>query len=192
MMQQQRLGKDGHFGRAELQVPVMAQNHVLQQVPELRRKFRERPQLVAQHANRDRNMTQQLSFSRVTEAALIAQFVNLADIVQHHAGDQQIHDRYSDNEPRSFRQTAQRQHVFQQAAAKRMVNGFRGGGDLVLRGAVPDRPETRPAARVSERSTAPRQCRAVRRTSPPDRAPTQGRSPSNPLRDRAPAGSYEP
>ncbi len=63
-------------------------------------KLRKRSQLVGDHPHRDQHMAEQLAFGRVGEAAVIAQLVNLADIVQHGAGDQQIEvDRSRNGRP---------------------------------------------------------------------------------------------
>ncbi len=47
--------------------------------------------LVADHAERHGDVAQQLAVAAIAEAAVVSEFVDLADIVQHRAGDQQIH-----------------------------------------------------------------------------------------------------
>src|SRR5205823_9125735 len=57
---QQCFGKQRHLRRTEFQLSVMAENHVLQQSPQIFRKFGKGPQLIRKHAHRDRDMPDQL------------------------------------------------------------------------------------------------------------------------------------
>ena len=71
----------------------MAQNHVLHQRAQQRRKIGQAAQLVGHHPHADRHVAEQLAFVGVRKAALVVQLVDLADIVQDHAGEQQVADR---------------------------------------------------------------------------------------------------
>ena len=68
----------------------MADDHVLHQHAQLGRKIGQPLQLLVQQAQADHDVAQQLPFRAVAEAAVVGQFGHLADVVQNHAGEQQI------------------------------------------------------------------------------------------------------
>ncbi len=190
-MEQQRFGKDRDLGRAVFQLPVVAQNHVFEQIAQLHREIGKRAELSGKHPDGDRDMAEQLALGGIAETALIAEFVNLADIVQHHAGDQQVQIDAGIMRRCRFRQPAKRQHMFQQAAAEGVMNGLGGRRDLVARrdiGIVKKRIEQ---ARECDRSTGRKRCRAARHTSLRDRAGRRGRSRGNRPHDPARGASCE-
>jgi hypothetical protein len=57
------------------------------------RKVRQRAQLVGHHAHPDVDVADQLAFRRVGKAPFVIQLVDLADIVEHHARQQQVEVR---------------------------------------------------------------------------------------------------
>ena len=67
-------------------------------------------------------MPQQLAFGGVAEAALVAQLVDLADIVQHHAGQQQVEIDEFVMAGGQFRQRRATKDVLDQTAPKSMMN----------------------------------------------------------------------
>ncbi len=97
------------------------------QVPQFQRKIRKRAQLLPDHAHADGDMAQQLAFGGIAEAAIVAQLVDLSDVMQHDPRIEQIHIHRArldctvmtrDRRP----QLHQREHMFQQTAAKRVMN----------------------------------------------------------------------
>ena len=58
----------------------------------------------------------------VAEAAVVVQFVDLADVVQHHAGEQQVEIDHAVVRRGERGQAAQREHVLDQSAEIRMMN----------------------------------------------------------------------
>src|ERR1700730_71396 len=102
----------------------MADDHVLEERAQLRRKIRYQSQLVRDNAETDNHVTQELAFGRVPEAPVIAQFIDLADVVQHGACQQQveIHTIVLRGKPA---QLTQREHVLEQATQPRVVNLLR-------------------------------------------------------------------
>src|SRR5690349_24485951 len=100
---------------------MMADDHVLDQRAELRRKFGESAQLVANQAQADDHVPQKLALGGITEAAVIAQLVNLAEIVEHGAGEQQVqvHAVMFTCEPAK---PAEREYVLEQPAQPGVMN----------------------------------------------------------------------
>ena len=92
-----------------------------------RRKIRQVAQLVADHPHGDRDVAEQLAFVGVGKAALVVQLVDLADIVQHHAGDQQVVIDVRVVRRGRLRQPADAEHVLDQAAQKGVMNLLGGG-----------------------------------------------------------------
>ena len=82
MVEQQSFGEQRHLGRAEFQFAVMAQDHVLQESSQALREIRDGADLVIDHPHADGDMTEQLTFRAVAEAAIVCEFVNFADIVR--------------------------------------------------------------------------------------------------------------
>ncbi len=66
---------------------MVADNQMLHQHPQLGREIGQLLKLVMQHAQTDHDVTQQLAFGAVTEAALVGQLSHLADVVQYRAGE---------------------------------------------------------------------------------------------------------
>ena len=88
-------------------------------------------QLVAHHPHADGDVAQQLAFVGVGEAALVVQLVDLADIVQDHAGEQQVEIDVRVVRRGQAGQRAQREHVLDQAAEEGVVDLLGGGRDAV-------------------------------------------------------------
>src|SRR5438045_108223 len=89
-MKQHGLGKLRHFRRAELELTMMADYHVLDKRAQPLRKTRDVPHLVVYHSQRDDHVAEELSLGGIGEAPIERQLVNLADVVEHDAGGEQI------------------------------------------------------------------------------------------------------
>ena len=163
------------LGRAELQLAVVAQDHVLHQRPQLRRKIGQAAQLLRHHAQGDRDMPDQLPVARVREPALVIQLVDLADVVQHHAGEQKVAVDVGVVRRRRARQGAQRKHVLDQPAQIRVVDLLGGG-----RPAVAPRDVLIVQHRIEQRlqmgvARSPPRSRATPPTSPPGSRREEGK-----------------
>ena len=130
-MQQQCLGKQRHLRRAEIHLSVMADNQMVHQRPEFRRKARDQPRLLVHHAQRNDDVAQQLAFGAIAEASVVGQFVNLADVVQHHSGHQQVGVHVRVVRGCHLRQGTKRKHVLDQPADVGVVDALGRGRDLV-------------------------------------------------------------
>ena len=64
VMEKESLGEDGYLGRAEFQMAVMAEDHVLDEVPQLDGELRQSLQLLRQHTDGDGDVAEQLTFGR--------------------------------------------------------------------------------------------------------------------------------
>src|ERR1700733_8789038 len=101
---------------------------MLDQVSQLDRKLGKRPNLLGNHPDRDRDMPQQLAFRRITERTIVAQLINLADVVKHNAREQKVEIHAVTHvimPARQLREASHRKHVLEQAAAESMMNAFR-------------------------------------------------------------------
>ena len=133
IVQHQRLGEHRQFGRAELVLAVMADDEVLDQYLELRRKVGNLRQLGVQQFQVDDQVAEQLPLGGVAERAGITQLANLSDVVQERAGEQQV---AVDERVVAGNQVAgaeERNHMVQQSADAGMVHGL--GGRSVAVGA---------------------------------------------------------
>ena len=104
----------------------MTDDHVLHQCSQPRWKIRQRAEFIAHHAQREHHVTQQLPFGGVPETAVVAQLVNLTDVVKHHPGQQQV-ETHAVMLRRHHAQPAKRQHVFEQSAQPSVVDLLSGG-----------------------------------------------------------------
>src|SRR5579864_2236416 len=108
---------------------------MLDQSAQARRKIGNAGELLAYDAERDDHMAEQLAFGGVAKTAIVAQLVDLADIVQHGTGEEkiEIHAVMRRGVPA---QLAEREHVLKQPAKPRVVNLLGGrsfavaGGDI--------------------------------------------------------------
>ena len=130
-MQHHGFGKHRQLGRAEFVLPVMADDQVLDRNPQIVGEIRHLPKLAMQHLQLDHHVSQQLALGGVSERARIREFADLADVVQERSRQQQVpvHQRIIAH--RQVADTAQRDHVFEQAADEGVVQGFRRGGIAV-------------------------------------------------------------
>src|SRR6195256_1797608 len=99
----------------------MADNHVLEERAQLRRKIGYKSQLVRHNAEADHHVAQELAFGRVSKTPVVAQFIDFADVVQHGAREQEvkINAIMLCSKPR---QLAQREHVLEQTTEPCMMN----------------------------------------------------------------------
>lgn len=87
MMQQEGFGKKRDLWRAEFQLAVVTDDHVLDENAELWRKIGEAFELICKEAHSEHDMTEQLSVTAVTEASIVGQFFDFADVMENDAGD---------------------------------------------------------------------------------------------------------
>ena len=85
-MKHEGFGKHGQLGRAELVLPVMADDQMLKQRLHLIRKARDLRNLSLQHFEFDNHVPQQLSARAVRERSRIRELVDLANVVQERTG----------------------------------------------------------------------------------------------------------
>ena len=126
-----------------------------------RREIGQVAQFVRHHAQGDGDMSDELAVVRIGEAALVVQLVDLADVVQHHAGKQQVAVDARVVRRHQFCQGAERKHVLDQPAQEGVMNLFGGWGAAVSGGDVRVGQhgfEQRPQVRIGK---ARRRCRAV-------------------------------
>ena len=132
-------------------------------------------QFLAYHADSDMDVAQQLALIGIREAAFVVQLVDLADIVQDHAGEQQIGVDEAVVLRRHAGHGAHRKHVLQQAAQERMVNVLGGRRAAVAAGDILVIQHRFQQSFEMKRWTCRPQCRAIPATSRPDRAATKGK-----------------
>ena len=101
----------------------MAQDHMLDQHGERRRKSRDRFDFLARHSRANGDVAQQASRIGIINSARVAKLVDFSDIVQHHAGEQQVRIELGIMLRDSGRETHQAHDVLQQAAEIRVVHG---------------------------------------------------------------------
>src|SRR5271156_329403 len=89
-VEQHRFWNHGQLRRTELQFAMMAQNHVLDQETQRRRKTLKRRQLLFDHRNAQGDMPDELALQGVIEAGSPAQLLQLANVMQNGAGEQQV------------------------------------------------------------------------------------------------------
>ena len=80
------------------------------------------------------DVAEELAFDGVADSAFVAEFVELADIVEHRRGEKKIDVQLGIVRGSLLGEPAQTEDVLDEAAEKRMVHDFGGGGALVLRG----------------------------------------------------------
>src|SRR5476649_1313161 len=115
---------------------MVAQDHVLHQGAQQRRKIGQGAQAVAYHAHGNRNVSDQLAFIRVGKAALVIQLVDFSNVVQNDARGQQVEvDDWIVRRGQAG-QAANRQHVFDQSAQKRVMDLLGGGRTAIAAGHV--------------------------------------------------------
>ncbi len=81
-------------------------------------------QFVGHEPQSDLHVAQQLAFRGVAERALVTEFADLADVVQHHTGHQQIAVDPWVVQGHEVGQTAKREHVLQQPAEEGVVDAL--------------------------------------------------------------------
>src|SRR5579862_729128 len=89
-MEQQRFRKHRQLRRAEFILTVMADDQVLDQRLQLRRKIWLGRKLLLQHLQLYDHVAQKLATCGVSKRTMVTKFVNLADVVQERAGQQQV------------------------------------------------------------------------------------------------------
>ena len=115
---------------------MMTQNHMLEKVPQFDRELGKRAEFFRKHPDPNRYVADELALRRVAKATIIAQFVNLSDIVKDNTRNEQVQidsavvPRY---QPGEFQQ---RKHMLEQSAPKRMVHRFGRWCDAVPDGNV--------------------------------------------------------
>src|SRR5438477_1689037 len=80
------------------------------------------------------DVAEKLAFDGVADGALVAKFVELADVVEHRGGEEKIDVQLRIMRGSLFGEAAQTEDVLDEAAEIGMVHHFGGGGALVLRG----------------------------------------------------------
>ena len=130
-MQHQGFGKHGQLGRAELVLPVMADDQVLDRDFQIVGEIRHLRKLAVQHLQLDHHVPEQLALGGVAERACIGEFANLADVVQERSGQQQVPVHQRIIARHQVADAAERNHVFEQAADECVVQGFRRWGIAV-------------------------------------------------------------
>src|SRR5262245_40160529 len=103
----------------------MAQDQVLDQRAQARRKVRQAAKLVTHHPDSNLDMADQLTFVRIGETTFVVELVNLADIVEYGAGEQQVQVNAWIVRSGKFGQCAKAQHVFDQSTQKSVVDLLR-------------------------------------------------------------------
>ena len=114
----------------------MADDQVLEQRLKLGRKVGNQGQLRLQHLQLDDHVPQKLAARGVGERAVVGQFVNLADVVQENAGQQQISIHLRIVSGDQVAGAKERDHVIEQSADIGVVQRFGGGSVAVGRGDV--------------------------------------------------------
>src|SRR5262250_381580 len=110
---------------------MMADDEVFNHDLQLVREAWDFPNLLLQHLELDNHVSQQLSLGCVCDRALIGQLVNLADVMQESAGQQQIAIYLRIVAHREITNREQRHHVIQQSADVSVMQGLRGWSVLV-------------------------------------------------------------
>ena len=83
-------GNIGNLGRAEIVLSVMADDQVLDHRLELIGKAGLKSELGLQHLQFDDHVAEQLSLGRVGKRTIVGELVNLADVVEKSACEQEI------------------------------------------------------------------------------------------------------
>ena len=134
-MQHQRFGKHGQLGRSEFVLAVMADDQVLDQGLELVGKVREQGEFRLQHLQLDDHVAEQLAAGGVGKRALVGEFVNLADVVQERAGQQQVAIDLRIVAAHQIAGAEQRNDVIEQAANEGVMQRL-GRGRVAIGGAI--------------------------------------------------------
>src|ERR1019366_5506917 len=121
----------GQFGRAELVLAVVAEDHVLDQHAQLLRETGQGGDLLAQHSLRDGDVSNHLAFEGVAEGGSPAQFAHLADVVEDGAGDQQVRVDLGVEGRGCAADAHQGDDVLQQASDPGVVQHLGGGSGAV-------------------------------------------------------------
>ena len=137
VVEQNRFGNHRQLRRTELQFAMMAQDHVLDQHAERRRKVRQRRQLLLDHRDANGDVPYQLPLQGVVEAGAPAQLLQLADVMQNGAGQKQITVDFGIMLRSQLADADQRDHVLQQTAQPGMVEAL--GGRSLAKGRGEDR-----------------------------------------------------
>src|SRR4051812_7289984 len=89
-MKQKCLRKHRKLGRSKLVLSMMTDDHVFNEDLQLRRKFRERDQLLMQHFQFYDHVPEELATGRVAERTRVGEFVDLADVMQERTRKHQV------------------------------------------------------------------------------------------------------
>src|SRR5271157_4930607 len=130
----QGFGNHGQLGGAELQLAMVRQNHVQDQSFEARREVGQAVDGALDQRCADVYVAQQDAFDGVIEAGFPGEFVQLADVVQDDAGQQQVTVEERVMRGDAFGQGQQTDNVLQQAAEPGVVKQPGGGGFAVSGG----------------------------------------------------------
>ena len=111
----------------------MADDHVLDQDLQLAGKAGQMRELLVQHFQFDDHVSQQLALGGVRNRALIREFVQLSNVVQEGAAQQQVAVHLGIVAGGKVANGKQRDHVVEQPADKRVVQRL-GRGRVLVRG----------------------------------------------------------
>src|SRR5450631_1111550 len=122
IVQQDGLWNHGKLWRAEFVLPMMAENEMLDQQAEFRRKVGDALEFLLNHADTNGDVPQELAFHRVAEAGSPREFAQLDNVVQDYSGKQQIAvDRGVVSRGKAG-DPEERNNVLQQSADPRMMH----------------------------------------------------------------------
>jgi hypothetical protein len=90
MVEEQGLRKAWDLRRTKLELPVVADDQMLHQHSQPGREIRNFTDFVCQDFQADHDVTEQLTFRAVREAALVRQLFDLADVMQNRARENKV------------------------------------------------------------------------------------------------------
>src|SRR5271165_6986010 len=123
----------GEFRGTKFIFPVMANEDVLNDGPEAGWKALHAIHGLVDGVELHHDVAEELALRGVTDGALVAEFFELAHIVQQSSNEEEIDIEFRIVRGNLFREAAQADDMFEEATKIGMVHGFRGGRALEAR-----------------------------------------------------------